>query len=82
MQVGNSVQSLVGVQGAREGPELPSSELSQKLNQSSPQVKDAMGLNVGDTGTAEPGGNERLTGTHRRMVSRLLIEAKFNTALN
>ena len=41
-----------------------------------------MGLNVGDTGTAEPGGKERLTGTHRRMVSRLLIEAKFNTALN
>lgn len=61
-----------------EGPELPSSELSQKLNQSSLQVKDAMGLNVGDTGTAEPGGKERLTGTHRRMVSRLLIEAKLN----
>lgn len=41
-----------------------------------------MGLNVGDTGTAEPGEKESLTGTHRRMVSRLLIQAKFNTALN
>lgn len=29
-----------------------------------------------DMGTAEAGGKEGLTGTHRRMVSRLLIEVK------
>lgn len=41
-----------------------------------------MDLDVGDMGTAEPGGKEGLTGAHRWMVSRLWVEAKVNSVLN
>lgn len=66
----------------RKRLELPPSELSQELSQNSLQAEDAMDLNVGDMGTAEPGGKEGLTGAHRWMVSRLWVEAKVNSVLN
>lgn len=78
MQVGNSVQSLGGVQGARGRARTTFIRI---VSEAKPEQSAGQGCNgrfVGDTGTAEPGGKERLTGTHRRMVSRLLIEAKLN----
>lgn len=66
----------------RKRLQLPPSELSQELSQNSLQIEDAMDLDVGDMGTAEPGGKEGLTGAHRWMVSRLWVEAKVNSVLN